>query len=319
MEQVLLTSSGLAHASFQQTFVTMLRTRKPCGIPKVLYIPDALCYGLAGHAGFATLQALLGSLLPCQLDYCELRHLQPAALKRRLQGVDAIYVDCGNTFYLRHYMRTSGFDELVPPLLREGVVYVGASSGSIVMGQSVSTALWKGWDDPGYGQEWDLSKTSYDGLGVIPGGKSVFAHYNAYEHDSLIQQRRGGLGDILAIGEDNAYVLSGSRGEFIINANGEVSSISSAVMSRDYLSPVAPRSVSVRAPSGAPSQAPLSPLRPLVTQQFLPSLGFSSSVIQSPSQLAAPWLAQPQSPVIGPSANIPRLGASLGIPALRVF
>merc|ERR1719498_419708 len=103
--------------------------------------------------------------MPCHLECCELRRTSPAALAYHLLRADAIYVEKGNTFYLRYYMSTSGFDELVPPLLNDGVVYVGASSGSIVLGATISIAFWKGWDNPGYGEPWDLSEKGYDGLG----------------------------------------------------------------------------------------------------------------------------------------------------------
>ncbi len=41
-------------------------------------------------------------------------------LRRRVAACDCVYVDGGNTFYLRHYMRASGLDAWLPALIREG-------------------------------------------------------------------------------------------------------------------------------------------------------------------------------------------------------
>jgi peptidase E len=32
--------------------------------------------------------------------------------------------------------------------MEQGILYVGKSAGAIVTGQTIATALWKGWDDP---------------------------------------------------------------------------------------------------------------------------------------------------------------------------
>jgi hypothetical protein len=55
----------------------------------------------------------------------------------------------GNTFWLLHHLEQSGFRQLIRQLVMEqGVLYVGKSAGAIVTGQTIATALWKGWDDP---------------------------------------------------------------------------------------------------------------------------------------------------------------------------
>jgi hypothetical protein len=225
----------------------------------------------------------------CHLDCCELRRTTSQRLKQHLQNVDVIYVAHGNTFYLRHYMRTSGFDKLVPPLVRDGVIYVGVSSGSISVGRSICTALWKGWDNPGYGEEWDASRSGYDGLGLIPGGKSLFPHYLAWQHEQLLQQRRPTLGhDLIVLSDDQAYISDGRR-EYILGANGEVSSATHAT-------PQSPKSM------------PQSPSFPLTSQRVPMSQALSLAAPSSPPRFPscrtgeAPLgqlLASPQKPVWG--------------------
>jgi len=224
--RLLLTSLGLTNAHFQQAFLGMLKDRKPWGGAKILYIPDArVGDGLDVYSGLQGLQTTLSIIgAACQVECCELRRTNPQSLAQHLRGVDAIYVDGGNTFYLRYFMRASGFDKLVPSLVRDGVIYVGVSSGSISAGQSISTAFWKGWDNPGYGEEWDLSRFGYDGLGLIPGGKSLFPHYLAWQHDQLVQHHRPSLGhDVVILSDEQAYVFDG-KAEYILTSTGEVMS-----------------------------------------------------------------------------------------------
>merc|ERR1712032_421465 len=140
-----------------------------------------------------------------------LRGTSQAVLAQKLQGVDCVYVDMGNTYYLRYYMRSSGFDTLVRSLLAQGVVYVGASAGSMSSGRTINIAFWKGWDDPGYGQEWDLQRYGYDGLNLLPGGQSVFPHFSQ-QWAAKVQEKKPGLGhEVLLLDEDHAFRVERNR------------------------------------------------------------------------------------------------------------
>merc|ERR1712032_589479 len=112
----------------------------------------------------------------------ELSFVPPMSLTKLLEEADCVYVEMGNTFYLRYYMHMSGFDKVLPPLVRHsGLVYAGASSGAIVAGRSISTAFWKGWDDP----QWS----------------------------SLVEAKRGELGHGLLVIHDWEVHLAGSSVE----------------------------------------------------------------------------------------------------------
>mmetsp|Transcript_16003 Transcript_16003/g.25560 ORF Transcript_16003/g.25560 Transcript_16003/m.25560 type:complete len:146 (-) Transcript_16003:319-756(-) len=88
-------------------------------------------------------------------------------------------------------------------------------------GRTISIAFWKGWDNPGYGQEWDLSRIGYDGLNLLPGGQSVFPHYGPQWRD-LVQARSLELSHgLLALDEDHAYLVDGIREE-VISGNCEM-------------------------------------------------------------------------------------------------
>jgi len=236
--RVLLTSLGLRSEAAYRACGRLLRARRPSGNPRVLYVPDgAVGVGQDARSALRRVEQELSRLGIGGIVCAELRNTKRPSLEKMLKDVDCIYVDQGNTFYLRYYMHTSGFDELVPPLVKDGgVVYIGASSGSIVAGKTIETALWKGWDDPGYGTPWDLASIGYDGLDLLPGGKSVFPHY-ASKWKPLVERRRGELGRhaIVLIPDNGSYVVDGEEDE----------------------KPTTPDSE-----AGAPRKAPTTPRRP---------------------------------------------------------
>merc|ERR1712187_732175 len=109
------------------------------------------------------------------VDCVELAKCSKESLVEKLQDVDCIYVEGGNTYYLCFQMLRSGFKEVLPSLVQSGgIIYVGVSAGSINAGRTINIAFWKGWDDPGYDTPWDLRRYGYDGMNIIPGGRSVF-------------------------------------------------------------------------------------------------------------------------------------------------
>lgn len=212
----------------------LLNERKPDGGAKVVYVPDAgIGSGFDGATMFAMIEHEFDTLsIPDVHVVCvELRGMKPKRLEKALKGVDCIYVDMGNTFYLGYQMRKSGFFELVPPLVnRHGVIYVGASAGSVAAGATLGTAFWKGWDDPGYGQEWDLARFGYDGLNLIPGGKSIFPHYGA-QYEGLVNKRKGELaGGVVVLKDGEAYMVEGGREEKV--HDGEVDVLEETPLAR---------------------------------------------------------------------------------------
>ena len=61
-----------------------------------------------------------------------------------------LYVEGGNTFWLQHCIDKGNYSQLLIDACtgEAGAVYCGKSAGAIVAGADVSTATWKGWDDP---------------------------------------------------------------------------------------------------------------------------------------------------------------------------
>lgn len=85
----------------------------------------------------------------------------PESLLLQFENVQAIYVTGGNSFYLLAQMRASGFDKILPDLLRRDVLYAGASAGACVAGKSIEPL--KYLDDPSEAP----NLSSYEGLGLV--------------------------------------------------------------------------------------------------------------------------------------------------------
>lgn len=104
-------------------------------------------------------------------------------LMKILGVVDIVYVQGGNTFYLLHQMRKSGFDKVIKKLLRKGIVYIGVSAGSVVVGQTIETAGWGNNPD-----EKIVNLINMKGLKLIK--SNIFVHYNSEDLEMLKQKSK---------------------------------------------------------------------------------------------------------------------------------
>ncbi len=82
-------------------------------------------------------------------------------LEKNLEGVHAIAVAGGNTYYLLYHAQKSGFIDLVPKLIERGVIYIGSSAGSILACPTIEAA--RLFDPPSIVP--DL--TNYAGMGLV--------------------------------------------------------------------------------------------------------------------------------------------------------
>lgn len=144
---------------------------------------DEICAALGGTCEAATLDLYDASI----------RHGSWAKdAEQALTQADCIFVDGGNTFWLSQCLKP--YRDL---FLSSDAVYVGVSAGAIVAGKDVSTALWKGWDDPTVAPEW-----SREGLGLVD---SIFPHYTE-EWADLVQSKND-QDDVFILDEEGALLV----------------------------------------------------------------------------------------------------------------
>ena len=116
-----------------------------------------------------------------------------------IETADFFVVDGGNTFWL-----WACLEPYADAVRRSKATYVGVSAGAIVYGRHLSTALWKGWDDPGVVEpprDW----TQVRGLDMAL-AKSFFPHHSQDFHDLFTRNSHQAPG-VLPLDEEGGCCL----------------------------------------------------------------------------------------------------------------
>lgn len=102
------------------------------------------------------------------VDRIDISTLTPEDMEESFSGSDLIWVGGGNTLYLLQEVRKSGFDKYLTNKILEGVPYVGASAGSIILGPDLEFELYASRTP---------ELTSYEGLNLFP--FAPYVHFDA--------------------------------------------------------------------------------------------------------------------------------------------
>ena len=130
-----------------------------------------------------------------------------ADLRETLKDFDAIYVQGGNTFDLLKAARESGFDKVVKELLERGLIYIGVSAGSIIMGPTIEVATWKGVDRN------TLGMTDFTALNLVP--FNTFVHYTEENRELIKQEVQKSRYPVRILTDDQAFLVQGNRVELV--------------------------------------------------------------------------------------------------------
>jgi dipeptidase E len=129
---LLLLSRGLgALPEFVET-----RVRKHPGAVRVAFVPTAARDRADSGLVDADRRAL--AAIGYDVSDVDIAEVTGSRLSAALRESDVVYVADGDVFVLLHHMRASGFAWMLPSMLDEGLVYVGAGAGAVVMGPDVS-------------------------------------------------------------------------------------------------------------------------------------------------------------------------------------
>ncbi len=142
---LLLTSTGIV-PEVRKEFLSLLN-KKPSDI-HVLSITTA-AYGETNNPWWLKKDVEL--LNECgitkeHIEEYDLKDKTKKEVEKALEGKDIVLVNGGNTFYLLHWARQSGFDDVLKPFLNNGGLYVGISAGTILVNQTIEVAGWKNLD-----------------------------------------------------------------------------------------------------------------------------------------------------------------------------
>jgi dipeptidase E len=128
----------------------------------------------------------------------------PEQLPDALRDVDLLYVAGGNTFFLLHHMRRSGLEALLPDLFAAGLLYVGVSAGSCVVGPDCEPVS----EIDSLADAPDLESTA--GLNLVD--FVVLPHFGEEDYTGVIE-RYGGRYELVPLKDDQAVRVEadGSR------------------------------------------------------------------------------------------------------------
>jgi len=201
MKKLLLTSAGFENPKIAEIFLKLVN--KPASKTKVLFIPVAartkeeLFYANKSKEELIAMGVPDENIINFDLD----RKLTDKEQK----DIDAIYVCGGNTFYLLHKVRESGFDEIIKKLINTGVVYIGASAGSMILGPDIGlTAV---------PDQNDINMQDTTGLNVVD--VAISPHYNMEERKMV----RGWIDKanykILPLTDSQGFLVVDNKSEII--------------------------------------------------------------------------------------------------------
>ena len=112
---------------------------------------------------------------------------------------DMIYMMGGNTFYLLKKIRDAKFDIKLKEVINNGMIYVGSSAGSIILGNTIELAL-------SYDKN-DVNLTDFTGLKLVDG--IIVPHANRKQE--FIEEKKKQY-------EDKIYAVYDEHG-IIVNDN----------------------------------------------------------------------------------------------------
>ena len=134
-----------------------------------------------------------------------------------------VYFEGGNTFWLQHCIEKGDYFTLIKDACTgpDGAVYCGKSAGAIVAGSHVSTATWKGWDDPSVvpGKETYDDWLDCNGFGFA-GNHSFFPHMSDDWQDVVEENVEAqNLGsNVYCLREENVCCVIGDKKLSFINS-----------------------------------------------------------------------------------------------------
>lgn len=142
-----------------------------------------------------------------RMELVNLLALDLKKVRERLALADVIFVVGGHTDYLMAVFKKTGFDTLLPKVLKNKV-YVGSSAGSMVMGERVSTKAYARV----YGETEDYGVQRY--LGLVPFAIKPHLDSPLFPNNRkriLLDVTKDYKGVVYGLTDDAAIVIEGNK------------------------------------------------------------------------------------------------------------
>lgn len=168
MKNILLTSTGLEYKAVADKFLSIIP--KNAGELKILFIPTAS----RTEEEMFFVRKSFNELLSVGVNNDNVVWFDPddVTTYRDNTEVDCIYVCGGNTFYLLRKLKESGYFDKIQKWTNDGLLYVGASAGSVVATPDINYILFMDTNDCSLE---DTSGLSFVSARIIPHYTDEFA------------------------------------------------------------------------------------------------------------------------------------------------
>lgn len=110
---------------------------------------------------------------------------------------DIIYMIVGNTFYLLKELREKNLAEKIIQAINNGVIYIGSSAGSIILGKTIETSL-------PYDENW-VNLVDFEGLNIVDG--TIIPHANR-KQDFIKEAKQKYSDKIIELYDDYGIVIT---------------------------------------------------------------------------------------------------------------
>lgn len=192
MNKIVLTSCGIIDKKLKEQFYSLLN--KDINQIKLLYITIAVdgekdldrTWLYEEYATILDLEIKEENITEYKyqenIDFCD---------------YDVIYMMGGNTFYLLKELREKHLDDKIKTAINKGVIYIGSSAGSIILGNTIETAL-------PYDENW-VELEDFKGLKIVDG--IIIPHANRKQ--DFIKEIKGKYSDrIIELYDDYGIVIN---------------------------------------------------------------------------------------------------------------
>lgn len=193
MRKLLLTSAGFENPRIGKEFLKLIDNEP--SITKVLFIPtasrteDELFYVEKSRQELLAVGIKEENIIAYNLD-CRISD-------EALDEISAVYVCGGNTFYLLYKIKEVDFDTVLSGLIQNGVVYVGASAGSLLAGPDINI--------PDRSDSNDIGISDFNGLNLTD--TVIVPHYSNEQRERTEKAKQNTKYPVVPLTDSQALLI----------------------------------------------------------------------------------------------------------------
>jgi dipeptidase E len=193
MYKLLLTSAGFENPKIGKEFLKLINDNP--SITKVLFIPtasrteDELYYVEKSKKELLAVGIKEENIIIYNLDY--------RISNEALDEINVVYICGGNTFYLLHKIREAKFDIVLTELIQSGIIYVGASAGSLLVGPNINI--------PDYSDSNDIGISDYTGLNIT--NTVIVPHYSEEQKERIEEAKQKTKYPVIPLTDSQALLI----------------------------------------------------------------------------------------------------------------